>query len=148
MDKNVKLLTKADVLSEVEIAARKEVLSGQYVSSISLELKTMLYMAESYIIPYLVKEISNYKEIKADSTFAAKRFEKLVSILDSLSVKLDDLRAKYAEITTISDKLEEGLKLHETIVPLLSAIKDEINSYEKIASKEVYKLPTYPEMLY
>ena len=148
MDKNVKLLTKADVLTEVEIAARKEVLSGQYVSSISLEVKTMLYMAESYIIPYLVKEISNYKEIKEDSSFAAKRFDKLVAILDNLSAKLDDLRAKYAEITAISDKLEEGLKLHETIVPLLSAIKDEINAYEKIASKEVYKLPTYPEMLY
>ena len=68
--------------------------------------------------------------------------------MDNLSAKLDDLRAKYAEITAISDKLEEGLKLHETIVPLLSAIKDEINAYEKIASKEVYKLPTYPEMLY
>ena len=148
MEKNVKLLSESGVLSEVEIKARKAVLAGQYDSSISLEVKTMLYMAESYIIPYMVKEITSYKAIKEDSAFAAKRFAKLVGLLDELSSKLDELRADYADITAIDDSLQEGLKLHEVVVPLLSDIKDVINSYEKIASKDIYKLPTYPEMLY
>ena len=148
MEKNVKLLSESAVLSEVEIKARKAVLAGQYDSSISLEVKTMLYMTESYIIPYMVKEITSYKAIKEDSTFAAKRFVKLVGLLDELSSKLDELRADYADITAIDDSLQEGLKLHGVVVPLLSDIKDVINSYEKIASKDIYKLPTYPEMLY
>lgn len=108
----------------------------------------MLYMCESYIIPFMVKEISAYKAIETDSAFALKRKVKLTEYLDSLSIKLDDLREKYALITGEYSSLDEGLKFRSDIVPLLSDIKSVINDYEKIASKEIYTLPTYPEMLY
>ena len=54
----------------------------------------MLYMCESYIIPFMVKEISAYKAIETDSAFALKRKVKLTEYLDSLSLKLDELREK------------------------------------------------------
>lgn len=148
MPKNVSLLKDYGIFTDEEIKARKEVLISQYISSISLEVKTMLYMCESYIIPFMVKEISAYKAIETDSAFALKRKVKLTEYLDSLSIKLDDLREKYALITGEYSSLDEGLKFRSDIVPLLSDIKSVINDYEKIASKEIYTLPTYPEMLY
>ncbi|MDO4501499.1 MAG: glutamine synthetase III [Erysipelotrichaceae bacterium] len=147
LDKNVELLTKHKVFTKVEIDARKEVLAEQYVSSISLEVKSMLYMAESYIIPFMEKEIRGYKEI-SESVFAVKRKDLLVSYLDSLALKLDTLRATYASVSIIEDSVEKGLKYRSEIVPMLADIKDIINDYEKIANKEIYTLPTYPEMLY
>lgn len=145
--KNVDLFTKHNIFTEVEIEARKEVMAEQYVSSISLEAKSMLYMSESYIIPYIQDEIRTYQGL-GGSKFAKKREELLISYLDKLDEKLDELRASYASVSSIEDSLEKGLTMRKEIVPLLSEIKDTINDYEKIASKLVYKLPTYPEMLY
>lgn len=146
--KNVELLTKSKIFTEVEIESRKEILAEQYCSSISLEVKTLLYMAESYIIPFMVKEISNYKDIKSESKFASKRIKLLSSELDTLDEKLCLLRSKFATVEKEADAMKKGLAYRKNIVPLIAEIKDVINGYEKIASKEVYSLPTYPNMLY
>ena len=146
--KNVELLTSSKIFTDVEIASRKEILAEQYCSSISLEVKTLLYMAESYIIPFLGKEIANYKEIKSESKFAAKRMKQLSASLDLLDSKLCDLRVSFAKVEKQSDALKKGMAYRKEVVPLISEIKDVINGYEKIASKEVYTLPTYPNMLY
>lgn len=146
--KNVELLTKSKIFTDVEIESRKEILAEQYCSSISLEVKTLLYMAESYIIPFMVKEIANYKEIKSESKFATKRIKSLSTSLDTLDTKLCALRTKFATVEKESDALKKGLAYRKSIVPMISDIKDVINAYEKIASKEVYTLPTYPNMLY
>lgn len=127
--------------------AHKEVLAEQYVSSISLEAKTMLYMAESHIIPFMEKEITNKATLTA-SSFAKKRKEQLIIMLDELALALDELRMAYSKLNKEDESLAKGLLARETIVPLIDKIKGLINNYEKIASKDVYKLPTYPEMLY
>lgn len=146
--KNVELLTRLGIFTDVEIASRKEILAEQYCSSISLEVKTLLYMAESYIIPYMIKEISNYKDVKTESKFAAKRLKTLTTSLDLLDKKLCELREKFATVEKESDALKKGLAYRKLVVPEIVEIKDVINDYEKIASKEVYTLPTYPNMLY
>lgn len=145
--KNVDLLTGYGILTETEMKAHKEVLAEQYVSSISLEAKTMLYMAESHIIPFIEKEITNKAALTA-SNFAKKRKEQLIIMLDELALALDELRMAYSKLNKEDESLAKGLLARETIVPLIEKIKGLINDYEKIASKDVYKLPTYPEMLY
>lgn len=146
--KNVKLLTSYQIYSAEEIAARKEVWLDQYISSICLEVKTLLHMSESYIIPALVKEIANYKAIAEDSIFAGKRKEYLAGLLDELASKMDKMKTRYADIMMIDASLEKAFALRQEIVSALADVRKTIDLYEKIASKAVYTLPTYSTMLY
>jgi len=145
--KNVKLLTASKIYTVEEIKARKEVWLEQYVSSISLEVKTLLHMAESYVVPAIATEVENYKRISEDSKFAKSRKELLAKYLDDLSEKLDALRVAYAKVSGIDEILEKGLAIRAEIVPLISASRSVIDGYEKIASKAVYTIPTYADML-
>ena len=146
--KNVDLLTSMGIFTDVEITSRKEILAEQYVSTISLEAKTMLHMAESYVIPYMVEEIKQYKTIKDESKFAFRRIETISDLLDSLGSKLDELRKDFALVEKEKDVMKKGLAYRKKVVKVLADIREVIDDYEKIASKEVYKLPTYSDMLY
>ena len=52
------------------------------------------------------------------------------------------------EISKVQYTYEKALRCHNEICPLMIEIRNALDSFEKIASHDIYTIPTYSEMLY
>mgnify|MGYP002623615759 CR=1 FL=1 len=133
--------------SETELESRRNVLIDQYISTVGVEIKTLLMMTNRYILPSIAKEIRTYENIPT-SSFANKRVSKLSSTMDLLEEKWKALSEKFDASLEMKDTEKRGMFVCEELLPIMEEMRNLIDSYEMIADKAIYPLPTYTELLF
>lgn len=151
-NKSIKIFTENNIYSEKELIARSEILNSEYCKTIEIEVRTLLQISRREILPLFVSEIKlvadTINSTSIPSTYLNHRMSTLISIMDKLDKDTTELFNHFEVVNAISDLHQRGLKIYNEICPLMLEIRKSMDTYEKISSKDIYKLPLYGDMLF
>ncbi len=157
-EKNIKLLTKHKVYSEVELQSRYEILNENYVNTIRVEALTLKSMVKEQVLPacvkYLVTLTDSYNSaqktgLDLDIAFLEDNIKALAGDVAELSRRLGKLEK------SIEESAECGLKLRDRAVSYRDKVLVDMNSVrevcdrlEGVVAKEFWPFPSYYELLF
>ena len=142
---NRALFAKYGVLSETEMASRREIAAEDYESRVLIEGKVALEIARAMIRPVVADEFSRL----ATAIGQAKKDGLKVGVkgLTALSLKLgaglDDLHVK-------CEKIEKAIQKGETqgILATMGDLRKTVERLESLVDDRKWPLPKYREMLF
>ena len=142
---NRALFAKYGVLSETEMASRREIAAEDYESRVLIEGKVALEIARAMIRPEVADEFSRL----ATAIGQAKKDGLKVGVkgLTALSLKLgaglDDLHVK-------CEKIEKAIQKGETqgILATMGDLRKTVDRLESLVDDRKWPLPKYREMLF
>ena len=142
---NRALFAKYGVLSETEMASRREIAAEDYESRVLIEGKVALEIARAMIRPVVADEFSRL----ATAIGQAKKDGLKVGVkgLTALSLKLgaglDDLHVK-------CEKIEKAIQKGETqgILATMGDLRKTVDRLESLVDDRKWPLPKYREMLF
>ena len=158
LPENVALFKNQGVMTESEIAARREIFFENYSKIINIEALTMLDMAIHDIIPAVnryVKELCDGIVAKKDAGFA----DTVASVERSLAEQLSSLNRntyrltadlKNAETKAAAEPdVEKKAELYrDNVIPLMNRLRATVDEMETLTDTEHWPFPTYGEMLF
>lgn len=150
-DKTVNLYTRNHVYTKKELEARAEILCEQYIKTIDIEVKTFVHVAHKEIMPNMVKHLtllSNLPAAAAKSSYIQSTTATISDTVDQLNEACGRLEQALADCSSGTNNQENGIRINHEVLPILEEARSLVDSYEKIAPKETYTLPTYDEMLF
>ena len=147
----VELFAKYDVLSDAELASRKEIYLEQYVKTILTEANLVIRMARTVIFPPAVRYQSelaaacaNLKAIGHDFKMAA--LEDCTAKLRALQVETDKLEKLVAHEG--GDTLAHAKFMCDKVLPAMLAVRANADALEAVVADDLWPLPSYQEMLF
>ena len=156
-EKNVRLFGEHHVLSFEELKARQEIDYENYVKSLDIEIKTMIYMSLRDIMPAiekyvgkLARNIANVASVdKAISCSYQKHvLEKLSANLAAIDEYTALLNEKYAETCKIDDMEKQAFFIKDNLLPLMAKLRSTVDECETVMPKDFWPMPTYEELLF
>ncbi|MFT4604339.1 MAG: glutamine synthetase [Rhodothermales bacterium] len=145
-EKNIKLFERAEVLSEIELRAREEILVEQYFIRINIEAETTEYLGRTYILPAAVRYLTQLHASGAGA--GVKSVAKTVSTgIDALCESLDALGNQNRELggDTVHEKAEH---MRRNVIGAMKKVRAAADSLEGLVAHDMWPLPTYREILW
>lgn len=144
-EKNIKLFERAEVLSEIELRAREEILVEQYFIRVNIEAETTEYLARTYILPATVKYLSQLsgvggKGIKSVADGVSKATDVLVEKLEALGVQNRELGGDTVH--------EKAIHMRDNVIPAMNAVRSAADALEALVAHDLWPLPSYREILW
>ncbi len=156
MDKeNVDALAKHNVLSKKELHARVEILFENYVKTLGIEAKTMLYIAKRQILPAVIKYIGQVassvaacKAAGGDDEVCNLTLNTVLDLSNKFQKAIGNLESAFAKTTTIGDAHKRAVAIRDTVIPAMLEVRQYADALEQVVDAEVWPLPTYAQMLF
>ena len=157
----VAMFTSMHVLSEAELEARSEIKWETYTKKIQIEARIFGDLCLNHIIPVatryqsqLIDNVHKVKEIFPPSTAAkvsANNLQLIERISEHSSFITENVE-KLIDARRVANKIEsereKAIAYHDTVAPLLEAIRYHVDKLELIVDNELWPLPKYREMLF
>ena len=156
-EKNVKLFTKHNVLSEVELRSRRDVLLEKYSKIINIEALTALDMAKKDIFPAvsqyigeLAKPVNLVKSVGADVTPTAdiESINKLTNLLNCFAKKIDALDEAVVGAKDVTDVAENAMYFKEKVLAAMQELRAVADEMESSMSAKAWPYPSYGALLF
>ena len=149
----INLFTSLNIYSEKELAANRIILQEQYEKIMGIEVRTMIEMARKDILPAQTAELKFYSDAVNASGKSAPKFihdhvSKVSTLIDQTYQAIQDLEEAWHKVTTTGNTYEIGQNIYYKINPLMDKLRDAVDRYEQISSREFYKLPSYEDILF
>jgi len=139
-EKNQKIFDKLSIYTAEDTKARAEVMYEAYVTTLSVEVQTLIQMVDTGIIPACAKDLAKYKD-----------FPKLAAGRDALYQQILDETEK---LKTMSGSVPHG-SLHDeatyfcdTMKPQMNVVRGLVDQAEGLMEKTLYPFPSYQDLLY
>ncbi|SJZ94935.1 glutamine synthetase III [Anaerorhabdus furcosa] len=149
--KSIQLFTDYKIYTEKELFARYEILNEDYNKTIEVEVRTLQQIVKREILPLLTKEMNELIPLFTSNhcpKYIVSRFNELESIMNDLEAKQEMLHASFDTVLSIQESHAQGIENYYKIAPLMKDIRNSIDAYEKISSKDIYNLPLYGDLLF
>ena len=155
-DKNVKLFTKHNIFSEIEVVSRTDILLEEYSKTINIEAITMLHIASKEIIPAVVEYLNELCESASlkksiNPAFSSECEEGLIA----------DVSAKESEMYKAVGALKAALKnvpsddaqtsanyYRDVVIPAMADVRKPADELELLVGREYWPFPTYGDLLF
>ena len=156
-EKNVKLFTSHNVLTEVEMAARHEVRLENYCKIINIEALTMLDMVRRDILPamsaYSAELARDAKEKSAllgetDISYEKETAKSLSALIGSAFRNAKKLESDLLAAKSVTDTAELANVYQSTILDDMRSLRIAVDEMETMAAAKVWPYPTYGELLF
>ena len=152
--KSIDVFTKQEVLTEIEVKTRGEIMMEEYNNTLHFEMLTMLEMAKQEILPACLKytkfvtdDIASKKAIGLDAPNETDRARTLTTLTEELITRIDTLD-KASEKVGGEDAYAIGMYYKDTVIPAMDALRETADTLETMVSKEYWPFPTYTDLLY
>ena len=147
------LFTSLNIYSEKELAANRIILQEQYEKIMGIEVRTMIEMVRKDILPAQTAELKFYSDaVKAGGKSAPKfildHTNAVSTLIDQTYQAVQKLEEAWQKVTATGNTFEVGKNIYYKINPLMNQLREAVDSYEQIASRELYKLPSYEDILF
>ena len=156
-EKSIKLFTKHNIFTEVEINSRYEILLENYCKTLNIEALTMIEMARRSILPAVMKYTNSITEtltakqsIGIDISKCKEKsiVEELSYITSSIIDNLEKL-----ENAVIGVKDTEGIQAEadyykDVVIPAMNELRAVVDRAEVIVGDEYWPYPRYGELLF
>ncbi len=152
---NIAAITKHAVLTDEELSARQEILFENYIKTINIEAQCMLQMARRLFLPAALKQTTlaasaansaSYAKVKAST--AVKMLKEVCGMTDALSAGADALEKAVAKANTAHHGLVRAKAYRDAVVPAMAALRQTVDSLEKVTDAAIWPVPTYAQMLF
>ncbi|MBQ1838002.1 MAG: glutamine synthetase III [Ruminococcus sp.] len=156
-EKNVKLFTKNNIVSEEEMRARYEIDLETYCKQLNIEARTMADMATKNITP----AVSAYVRDLTDTALAKKALSDRFSVkvecdlIESLTQKQEqfvaataELEAALAKAAAVSDNQEKAFAYRNDVFAKMEALRELGDSMEALTAADYWPYPSYTELLF
>jgi len=132
-------LASMNVMSKDESSALAETMYENYITTLSIEVETMLNMVQTGFVPAFAKDLTAYKEVP-----------ELVGNRRKLYCQV---QAEADKLKNIFEGMEGGLKdeaayLCNKVKPQMDVLRKCVDDAEKLMDKSNYPYPTYEALLY
>ena len=149
----INLFTSLNIYSEKELAANRIILQEQYEKIMGIEVRTMIEMARKDILPAQTAELKFYRDAVNASGKSAPKFildhtNAVSTLIDQTYQAIQDLEEAWQKVTATGNTYEIGQNIYYKINPLMDKLRDAVDRYEQISSREFYKLPSYEDILF
>ena len=149
----INLFTSLNIYSEKELAANRIILQEQYEKIMGIEVRTMIEMVRKDILPAQTAELKFYSDAVNASGKRAPKFildhtNAVSMLIDQTHQAVQDLEEAWQKVTATGNTYEIGQNIYYKINPLMDQLRDAVDHYEQIASREFYKLPSYEDILF
>jgi len=134
-----KVFADMKIFSAEEVDARAEVMFENYVTTLDIEISTLISMIETGILPACAKDMAKYtamKELAGDREATYK----------AIKVETDKLKAIAAKRP--SDLHKDATYINDTVKPQMLAVRAAVDKAEGLIEAGLYPYPTYEAMLY
>ena len=152
---NAKVLMKHGTLPKAEIHARHEILLENYVKTINIEAKTMLYMARREILPAVISfstdlagSVNAVEAAGVDAVAQSKLLQQINGGAADLSEAIDDLAEAVIKASGESSVEHKAVAFRDVVVPAMVALRKVSDGVEPIVGADYWPLPTYADMLF
>lgn len=160
-DKNRKLMTKYNILSDRELHARYHIELENYYKTIQIESRIIGDIALNHIIPTAITYqnilIENVKGIR--DIFNKKEADKHIAVqLDSISeisqyvsaikTKVYQMTRERSKVNKIDDVYEHARQYCDKVKPYFDEIRSYVDKLELLIDDESWTLPKYRELLF
>ena len=152
----LELVDGIGMLSEQESLARYNAYAERYVKQISIESRTLIDIVNKNILPSALKFANLLadhieKNSKYGKAFIKEQEELLKDVLSNVTALRKETKSLEKEIARVSN--EEDLPKQtdlakEKLVSGLEALRVPCNNLEKIIDKDLWKFPTYTDLLF
>ena len=110
-------------------------------------------MARKDILPAQTAELKFYSDAVKASGKSAPKFildhtNTVSTLIDQTYQAVQDLEETWQKVTATGNTFEVGKNIYYKINPLMDQLREAVDSYEQIASREFYKLPSYEDILF
>jgi len=154
--KSIELFTKHNVLTEVELHSRYEILMETYCKIVHIEALTMVDMVKGEIIPACLNYQEDLAKLlqrkKACGDYDVSVEEQLLGSIAKLSTSLQK-RLSILENTILESKEENDIAAHATfyrdkIFTAMAELRLIVDELETLVARKHWPFPTYAQILY
>ncbi len=155
-EKNVRLFEAHGVMSEVELASRREIMFENYEKIINIEACTMIDMAMKDYIPavnnYIVK-LAGVKAAKTQSIGSACHMETelithLCNLAEQAYMLTEDLKAETASAASEVSRENAAVAFKDRVIPTMQKLRATIDAMEEYTAADAWPVPTYTELTF
>ncbi|CAK7070188.1 MAG: Glutamine synthetase [Parabacteroides sp.] len=160
-ESSIRMFESTGVMTRKELEARNEVKWETYTKKIQIEARVLGDLAMNHIIPIATKYQSSLIDnvYKMKDLFPADKAGKLSSrnleIIEDIANRTNFIKEKVDEMiearkiaNKIESEREKAIAYHDTIVPMLEAIRYHIDKLELVVDDQIWTLPKYRELLF
>ncbi len=157
----VSIFRETGVMTDVELASRKEVYWGIYCKKLAIEAKVLSDLTTNHVIPVAIryqnilldnvrslKEIYGPQSYKRMATSQLGLIERISDDISSAESAVDELDALECELSGMDDGRDAAVAYHDRIAPLMDKVRKHVDSLEMMVDDEMWPLPKYREMLF
>jgi glutamine synthetase len=152
---NAKVLIKQGTLPKGEIHARHEILLENYIKTINIEAKTMLYMARRDILPAVISfatdlanSVNAVEAAGVDAVAQTKLLQRVNEAAGAISQAVDVLAEATAASAAEGNVGKRAVAYRDVVIPAMVALRKVSDGIEPVIGADYWPLPTYADMLF
>ena len=152
---NAKVLIKHGTLPKGEIHARHEILLENYIKTINIEAKTMLYIARREILPAVISfatdlanSVNAVEAAGADAVAQTKLLQQVNEAAGSISEAIDTLCDATSASAAEGNVGKKAVAYRDVVIPTMVALRKVVDGVEPVVGADYWPLPTYADMLF
>jgi len=150
--KAVDLFGRYNVLSEQELHSRYEIYLEQYAKHINIEAQTAVQMTRRQFLPAVTVYMTELGEaVKATGKHGAvprKALAAVAKLATAADKNVDALERATAKAGAIDDTPRRAAIFRDTVVPLLVALRANVDALEGICPRDLWPVPVYSDLLF
>ena len=155
LEKNIRLFKDAKVLSEIELAARSEIMLGNYVDMTLIEAGTMTEMVKRGIMPAsityagsLARDARALEEAGYHVLTTGKLLSNLTSIIGGMESGLASLGSAVLSVSSAGSQLGKAELCRSAVIPEMLSLRHCCDEAEQMLPSGLWPFPTYTDMFY
>ncbi len=152
--KNISVLGRNHVLSEVECQSRYEILLENYSHIIMIEANTLLEMVKKLVIPASVEYIGSISDSYLKLKETGIQNHSIYGLLQNLSSLLDgivDTTNRLEELVSSApaeSSLETAEYYRDQVLPKMEQTRTLVDRMEVVTDKKKWPMPSYTDLLH
>ena len=151
-----KMLVELEILSQVELDSRYEILLETYSKTIQVEGSTSLKMARNEIYPAIIKHLNSLSktciklnELNVDNQYLLKEISELSLLTSKMKEEMDSLEECLIDIKKEKlDNYSKAVRYRDNIVTRMETLRKVVDTIETKVNKNIWPMPTYMELLF
>ena len=160
-ESSVRMFESTGVMTRKELEARNEVKWETYTKKIQIEARVLGDLAMNHIIPtatryqtslidnvYKMKDLFPADKASALSSRNLEIIEDIANRTNFIKEKVDEMVEARKVANKIESEREKAIAYHDTVVPMLEAIRYHIDKLELVVDDQIWTLPKYRELLF
>lgn len=156
-EKNLEMLKRHCIFTEVEVRARQEILLREYCNILNIEALTMADMVNKDILPAVsgyIKKLADTAMCKsalgldAENDLEKELITNLSSISRSLYKRVQELENALIEVNAMDELFASSEYYNKKILPIMKEIRIAADTLETMTATECWPFPAYGELLF